>query len=210
MKQFEFIGDKRRAFIPRLFYFWHKLLKEYELEFDKHKLHDLPYWYIEPTNVGLLALAAKKAGGYPLVEYSTKKGHKAPRKGRVDLWVLDDMGNTFNFEAKQRWVSVHNKNDKKIAEMVNEKFNGAVKAVNDLIEKPDFSVALVFVVPYSTPKRDFDTASFREVILENRSIEADFRAIHFCREDIWRKAEDEDEGRYYPCIAVVGRYVKYK
>lgn len=107
-------------------------------------------WHTEPTNVGLLALAAKTADAYPIEEYSTEKGRGAKKrwKGRADLRILDDNGNTFNFETKQLWMWIHNK-PSKVAEMVNNKLNDAVDDVNELTDKPDFSVALVFVVPFS-------------------------------------------------------------
>ena len=147
MNNFEFIGDRRRAFIYELFRSWHNTLVRYESALAV--IEGLPYWYIERTNVGLLAAAALRIGAFPLEEYSISKGRVANRStGRADLWILSPNGTTYDFEAKQTWVSL---NSNKIANIIEPLLSEAVREAKNLSQRPDFSVGIVFVVTYVSP-----------------------------------------------------------
>ena len=200
MNNFEFIGDRRRAFIYELFRSWHNTLVRYESALAV--IEGLPYWYIERTNVGLLAAAALRIGAFPLEEYSISKGRVANRStGRADLWILFPNGTTYDFEAKQTWVSL---NSNKIANIIEPLLSEAVREAKNLSQRSDFSVGIVFVVTYVSPSSEINLSSFREQIININSYGGDFTAVHFCNEIIWR--ERIEDCSVYPGIAVVGRY----
>jgi|SRR3972149_850472 len=200
MKQFEFKGDYRRTFIYDLFKSWHKTLLEYEKVMFKDQ--GLPYYYIERTNIGLLSASALKIGAHPIEEYSASKGKGAKRyAGRADLWIRHKNGQTFDFEAKQKWISL---NSKKVANTVRPVLLEAVKAARKLTDRSDFSIGIVFVIPYVTKSDKGEFVSFRDQIINYDSYGADFVAVHFCNEKIWRAAEFEKI--FYPGIAIVGKY----
>jgi len=96
VKKFWFKGD-RRTFIYHLLKNWHNILTRYE-----KKTRDLPYYYIEPTNIGFLSLAAYKSKAISIEEYSTSRGKGAERyAGRADLWIQDQSGKTYDIEGKK-------------------------------------------------------------------------------------------------------------
>ena len=80
---------------------------------------DVPYWYTERANSGILAGAAWRAGMIALEEYQVKKtgpatsaGPERKRKvwnGRCDLWIGSEHASVI-IEAKQRWRDLSSKN----------------------------------------------------------------------------------------------------
>jgi hypothetical protein len=76
---------------------WFKVQREYA---DTVK-GDLPWWYLERPQIGLLAAAAVKEGAIALEEWGTKKGQKKhkTKTGRNDLW-LQHKGREWFIEAK--------------------------------------------------------------------------------------------------------------
>lgn len=202
MNNFEFIGDHRRTFIYELFRSWHNTLVRYENALAE--IGDLPYWYGERTNVGLLAAAAIRIEAFPIEEYSISRGKGANRSiGRADLWIRSPNGTTYDFEAKQKFVSL---NFNKVANIIRPLLSGAVMDAKELSGRSDFSIGIVFVVPYVSESSQIKLSAFKEQIIDITSYGGDFAAIHFCNETIWRNLSIE--GYVYPGIAVVGRYVK--
>lgn len=202
MSNFEFIGDQRRTFIYKLFRSWHNTLIRYENALAEIK--DLPYWYNERTNVGLLAAAAISIGAFPIEEYSISRGKGANRSiGRADLWIRSPNGTTYDFEAKQKFVTL---NFNKVANIIRPLLSGAVMDAKELSERSDFSIGIVFVVPYISTSKPINLSSFKSQIIDIASYGGDFAAIHFGNETMWRNLSIE--GYVYPGIAVVGRYAK--
>jgi len=167
-------------------------------------IEDLPYWYIERTNVGLLAAAALRIGAFPLEEYSISRGRGANRStGRADLWILSPKGITYDFEAKQKEISL---SSNKIAKTIIPPLLEAVNDVRNLSQRSDFSVGIVFAVPYISTSRPINLSSFKRQIVDIASYGADFAAIHFYNEKNIEKTKYK--GYVHPGIAVVGRYAK--
>lgn len=64
---------------------------------------DVPYFYNERANVGVLAAAAWGGGGGSLEEYPCKRdGNGEGVRGRTDLYIYD-KDNSATIEAKQVW-----------------------------------------------------------------------------------------------------------
>lgn len=102
LKYYHFNGPR----LERLFTKWDEILSWYEDEWD-----DLPYWYLERTNIGHLALSVYQLSGIPLQEFTCKKGKGAKSSsGRADLYMSIPNGPTryidLNIEAKQVWCSI--------------------------------------------------------------------------------------------------------
>jgi hypothetical protein len=180
MKVFEFEGDRRRVLIYELLKRWNQDLIIYE----KRIPEDLPYFYIERTNVGLLSSAAIKLGALTLEEYSVKRGRRAKeRQGRADLWI-EYKGYTFDIEAKQDWVAL---NSSRIAKKVQRLMGAAEQSLEDLKDKADKSVGIVFLVPLLPRAKKPDFEGFSKKILDIGSYKGDFAAIHISEERIWKK-----------------------
>jgi hypothetical protein len=94
---FIYFGDRRLRFLRRLFRAWHSQLVEYESCLSD----DLPYWYSERTNIGVLAAAALRLRGVvALEEYPIRQGDRA---GRADLGPYDSRAErSYDFEFKFR------------------------------------------------------------------------------------------------------------
>lgn len=197
MKKFWFEGD-RRTFTYALLKSWHKILKVYE-----ENIRDLPYYYIEPTNIGFLSLAAYRIGAISIEEYSTFRGKGAKRySGRADLWIQSKGGITHDIEGKKDWIALNSKN---VATKINSLLKKSKDNINNLSEKSNCSIALVFLIPYFSKDKESDLRPFIKQMLNIKSHNGDFAAVHFCDEQIWR--EMEVKGKFYPGIAVVGKYV---
>jgi len=94
--------------LKKLFTKWDEILSWYEDEWE-----DLPYWYLERTNIGHLALAVYQLSGIPLQEFTCRKGKGARNSsGRADLYISVPNGAgrsiDLNIEAKQAWCSISN------------------------------------------------------------------------------------------------------
>ena len=196
MKKFWFEGD-RRTFIYHLLKNWHNILTRYEEE-----THDLPYYYIEPTNIGFLSLAAYEIGAISIEECSTFRGKGAKRyTGRADLWIQIRSGKTYDIEGKKDWIALSSKN---VVPKINNLLDKASNDVNKLTTKSDFSIAVAFLIPYYSENENPDWKSFKKQLLSIKSHKGDFAAIHICNERI---VKDNEIGRkLYPGIAVVGKY----
>lgn len=108
---------------------WGALLDEWMLTMQKYHLvsGDLPYWYNERANVGMLSAAAWRCGYVTLEEYpDAKRRSKADAEkkaiderdfyGRVDLWIGrhgDDTGELI--EAKLAWPKLSKRVDISLA-----------------------------------------------------------------------------------------------
>ena len=177
------------------------------------KHQDLPYVYIERTDIGLLSAAAHEMGAVPIEEYSADKGKGAERYiGRADLWICLKDGTTFDFEAKQEWIPL---NSKRIAKIIKPKLEEAAYAAKKLTYPSNWSIGIVFVTPYiHTLSRKIESMpfkkqilAFKKQILDNDSYGGDFVAVHFCDEQIWKTARIDKEF-FYPGIATVGKIIR--
>ncbi len=214
------LGDKRRRFIPQLFEEWDKIICDYENKLD----NDLPYAYGERTNVGILALAAKRIGGYPLEEYSTVKGSKKDKgAGRADLWIRDKNENGWDFEAKHLWRSFFR--PRNLTSVTAEYLDEAVYDVKQLTYPSRYQVGLVFLTLYTRSNKEvehtlnrFDggVSEFKDKLrdlhskLESGGYEGEhYIAAHFATLDLLNSTKSNDDNSwhdYYGGIVAICRF----
>ena len=203
-----------------LFEEWHGILTWFE---KKKYLEDLPYWYLERTNIGHLALAAYQLSGFPLQEFSiVKKGKavskvgrkRAPSSGRADLYLYIPKlsGFNVNIEAKQLWYPLVNASQS--TDRIENSLKNAIKDCKDLRGSyGKKKLAIVFVVAYSTKKLWEDISYFRNKMkAEGERLKVSFLTFHISPSHISmskkRLLKDINNKYYwYPCIAVFGKFV---
>jgi hypothetical protein len=131
-------------------------LKELHQEYIDCVPGDVPYWYGERPQIGLLAAAVWRSGGVALEEYCRKRPGR-PRKGRCDLF-LSIAGIGCECEAKivKRFDEIGPKLDR------------AEREVQQILQPGDKGLALVFFVPVTkderVKKRPIGLASSRNCI----------------------------------------------
>jgi len=86
---------------------WLRVHRDY---MEETGFSDSLYWYTERTNIGALAGAVWRCGGYAVEEYGALKGKDADESnGRVDLFfMLSDY--EVVVEAKQCWIYLSKNN----------------------------------------------------------------------------------------------------
>jgi hypothetical protein len=163
----------------------------------------LPYIYNEEAQVGILAIAAERIGGFPFMEFDQDKRTQTGR-GKQDLEIISSDNRVWSIEAKYLVVDPADDN---LESSVEKKMKLTVRAVKKLVNrKVGNSMAIVFVRPYNCTT-DSECEAFAKRIrnlISSRFSEGGFAAIHFCREDVRMKSEHRDS----PGIAILGRYVR--
>lgn len=99
---------------------WEGIIEEWILaieRFSRLSEGDVPYWYNERANVGVLSAAVWRAGGIALEEFQHEKnmdvvtaeddrlGSKTNWTGRCDLWVSFGKKSE-RVEAKFKWINM--------------------------------------------------------------------------------------------------------
>lgn len=102
---------------------WDALIEEWNLSIERFSRitdgEDVPYWYNERTNIGVLAAAAWRCGRIALEEFQYEKidvsssGETAETDqkkwiGRCDLWISNDRVEEI-VEAKFKWLNMCSK-----------------------------------------------------------------------------------------------------
>ena len=218
MGEFTYIGYGRRQLIKRLFKAWHREL----LGFEKRLYDDLPYWYGERTNIGVLTGAALRLKTTALEEYAVRRGGvkgsgAGSSAGRADLYIYDSKANrSYDFEFKFCYSAIGWYATKRVK-------NAMRSATHDVhtLPKPTWpcvGMAVVFVVPYRKkfpPGADWKALweKFVDFIGEPGRFGADFVAIHHASGEIVRRAGKgigKSEGLgFHPGIAAVGKMVRH-
>lgn len=202
-RPFIYFGDHRLRFLKRLFRAWHSQLVEYE----SCLYDDLPYWYSERTNIGVLASAALRLRGVvALEEYPIRRGDRA---GRADLDLYDSTAErSYDFEFKFRYSALGSTAVKRIKSAMRD----ASRDVRSLPKPPgrSQSVAVTFVVPYlhTTPARERWNSlwrSFMHSVSEPENVGASFVAIHRAADDVVGRAAGELG--FHPGVAAFGRVI---
>lgn len=202
--------------LESLFKSWHDILSWYELEEQ-----DLPYWYLERTNIGHLALAVYQRSGIPIQEFSCLKGRGAKNSsGRADLYITlpnkSGPQTRINIEAKQAWCSVKF-NDRSRATL-NTKLEEAVddcKKIKEKDWKEKDGMGLLFLIPYAKKmqknKRDIaqeQCAFTTEVYEASKAAGASFVAFHYPLNTLLLKISRKNRKHdWCPGIAVVGKLI---
>ncbi len=205
--------------LEKLFRTWHQILTWYEDETG-----DFPYWYLERTNIGHLALAVYQLGGVPVQEFSCVKGKGGgDSSGRADLYMSIPTGRRrpknieVNIEAKQHWCSVrfneHSRSSlgTSLASAVQDCRN-----LKDTAWKADLGAGIVFILPYSKSMpsnraelRKLVKAFTQSVSDESERLGASFLAFHYPSVATLEKiSRDSLKYDWCPGIAVIGKFIK--
>lgn len=205
--------------IRKLFKAWNGILVRHE----KADKDDLPYWYLERTNIGHLALAAYKLNGYSLQEFSMKKGRGQNKStGRADLYMYFPLSDTqwydFNIEAKQIWCSLSMKDDQKVIKNALKKAEFDIKKHNDKEFRAKYAMAILFVLPYMKVLDEKRVTKEQLLSKFNRQIKqtveetgASFAAVHYADIDVSTKLSKKyTKSDWYPGIVVIGKITNTK
>jgi hypothetical protein len=209
------IGSKKASGLKGLFEQWHKILAW----FEKEDPTDLPYWYLERSNVGHLALAAYEISGRPLQEFSMTKGRGADKwPGRADLYIsLPAVKNgsgslDVSIEAKQRWAAIKPKKPGGLKKAVKGTLGSAMKDCGRLTDKEWDGcrrLGVAFILPYKSGRDEVSDESLadftREIVEAARAAEAHFAAIHYAPLSL-SEGLREKYG-WCPGIAAVGKFL---
>lgn len=153
---------------------WLRVNRDY---IEEHQMEDALYWYNERANVGALAGAIWRSGGYALEEFSAVKGKESQENNkRVDLYFRYGSKNVI-CEAKQYWVNLPDNNKKDFSLLISntqEKALSDIRKTNEYFEmKTAFGIG--FYPTYSTAKDD-GVAVLNKFRTAVKSCDADFFA----------------------------------
>jgi len=204
----------------RFFSEWHYMLEW----FEKNDTSDLPYWYLERTNIGHLALASYQINGRPLQEFSMLKGRGAEKgPGRADLYIDFPPGAAgsrpcyLSIEAKQRWCPIKSE-PKNLEKAVQASLLSAITDCRELNDKgwEDCQrIGISFILPYFK----FTGSNFNDMTenilmdfnskLEKvaKSSRGDFIAIHYAPLKVSKRRKFLSEYGWCPGIAIIGRFL---
>lgn len=211
--RFYYFGDGRHRFFKILFKEWHRLLVDFEQVLRKY--HDIPYWYNEWTNVGILATAAAFVKDtLALQEYTVQRGGAKGRvQGRADLWLHARGGRSYDFEFKIVYPSIRSTR----TALIKLRLKKASADIRSLPRPLDASwgVALVFVVPGlpTTPAPEtWDIKVWKAFVDHGRDpqlLGGDFVAIHRAADGVVHKvAKSSPTAGFHPGVAALGRVVR--
>ena len=194
---------------------WKILLDEWMsvmLRYHRVSVTDVPYWYTERANVGLLAAAAWRCGYIALEEYGDVKRDTETKDsyvGRVDLWIArpDAPGGEL-IEAKLEWLSLTRETEE-IA--LKDKLEKALApAIADARKtktgKSLPAYGICFVVPWISGEVEQEVLEQRLVKLTAAigELKSDIYAWYFPKE--FREIRNF-HGRNYPGVILLGKRV---
>ena len=134
---------------------WINMMRKY---CDEVEWVDVPYYFYERTNVGLLSSAIWKAGGYSLEEFGSTKKKKStgtPFVGRVDLefYIKDEP---YYVEFKQFWPNITKGITNVSTKLTQDSYANAKDALKEA-KTPDVKGLIgLFAIPIITEGRNED------------------------------------------------------
>jgi hypothetical protein len=194
-------GINKETFFHSLLESLHRTLEDYEKS-EK----DLGYDYRERTNIGFFAAAAARKGCIVLEEFmcNKKRGHREI-SGRADLWIKTPRNRRYQLEAKRIELSATTKDfDKKVQDALKSAIGDIKKITKEYVEGK--TVGVVFVIPRIA--KGYDLQNLKEMLLDRKSLNADFSAVHFCKQEIFRQKDIKSLAQKIPCVALVGKWYK--
>ena len=200
---------------------WGALLDEWMLTMQKYHLvsGDLPYWYNERANVGMLSAAAWRCGYVALEEYpDTKRRRKAAVEekatgerdfyGRVDLWIGrhgDATGELI--EAKLAWPKLSKPEDIGLA------IEKGLKQSHDAGKEAKTGKGPTLGVTFFVPEFKLDNGAIPADLDEQlqglikyvKSLQIAVKAWYFPEQ--FRYEPFPQNNRYYPGVLLLGQRV---
>ncbi len=189
------IENKQLEFLRKPLEYWIKNIDNYVKIFDGD---DLPYWFNERANVGVLAAAAWQADFVSLEEHQVDKisSESTSKKGRNDLYISSEEEQLY-IEAKVVFPNIANINRlKKSIDLRMDKAIADTKKLEEDLPK----ATLVFIAPYSKDKKMANTDeidNFKSLIMNHSS---PVKAWAFPK---MKKPPVSHDGKYYPGVALI-------
>ncbi len=195
---------------------WRVLLLEWMMTIEKYQFvsKDLPYWYSERANVGILAAAAWRCGYVALEEYpDTKRSKKVDPEtdeklhssGRVDLWIgqpENAIGELI--EAKLRWPLLST--PKKIKSDLEDGLKAAYEDAKRTKTGKGPTLGLTFFVPrIQATNRDIIDQQLLDLIEQADAIDAAVKAWYFPEK--FRADEFMINNMFYPGVLLMAKRV---
>jgi hypothetical protein len=166
------IINKKLSWIEPILEQWLRVQRDY---LEANDCDDSLFWYNERANIGALAGAVWRSGGYALEEFNATKGSGDDiSQGRVDLFV-QYAGRDSAVEAKQSWVylAAHSRRDfRKLIDKTLDNAREDVKRTQESLEH-EFGLGLAFLPTYSKGVVDSKDAMDR-FYLDVKSTKCDF------------------------------------
>lgn len=170
--------------------------------------HDLPYWYNERANVGVLSAAAWKAGFVSLEEFQSNKfaiasapadtscssAKESPRtkKGRCDLYIAD-ANKEFFIEAKVSYPSIHN-----LAKCFDAGMAKIAKDKRNVGDKDSYHLSALFCAPYAADVQAPETTIAQHLALaQAHPVDA-----HAWVQPKQAQATPSHNGCFYPLVSL--------
>ncbi len=187
MPQFDYLKDTLG--------YWIENINRYVNFFDGD---DLPYWFNERANVGVLAAAAWQAGFVSLEEHQIDKvsSEGSSKKGRNDLYISSEEDDLY-IEAKVIFPDISDIN--KLEQSIDLKMKHAIEATQEL-EGDIPKAALLFIAPYSQDKKKANKEeidAFKNLIKNHSS---PVKAWSFPEQAQTSLSHDD---KYYPGVALI-------
>lgn len=142
------IRNKKIQWLKPVLEQWLRVHRDY---MEANDCEDSLFWYNERANVGAMAGAIWRSGGYALEEFGATKGKEADASsGRVDLF-FQYAGRQAVVEAKQSWVFLAPSSRRDFRSLIDETLD---KAISDIRRTQDsleheFGFGFAFLPTYS-------------------------------------------------------------
>ncbi|SEL81021.1 hypothetical protein SAMN05216214_1254 [Atopomonas hussainii] len=168
------IHSKKLSWLKPVLEQWLRVHRDY---IESNNCDDSLYWYNERANVGALAGAIWRSGGFALEEFGAIKGKEEDEsKGRVDLF-FQYAGKQVVAEAKQSWVYLTGNKKRDFRSLIDKALNSAR---SDIIRtqgslEHQYGLGLVFLPTY-TKDLENSKEEMGRFLAEINSTECDFFA----------------------------------
>ena len=193
------IRNRKLKWIEPILKQWLRVHRDY---IEANNCEDSLYWYNERANVGALAGAIWRSGGYALEEFGAMKGKgDDASKGRVDLF-FQYAGRSSAVEAKQAWVYLAENSRKDFRSLIDKTVENAradIARTQDSLDH-QFGLGLSFLPTYSNVLEESEDA-MKRFYSEVTNTECDFY--------VWMRNVSgdnliSDKGEYCDAIALIG------
>ena len=193
------IYDRKLKWIRPVLEQWLRVHRDY---IEEAGFSDSLYWYTERTNIGALAGAVWRCGGYAVEEYGALKGKDAHESsGRVDLFFMLSEHEVV-IEAKQCWMYLATNARRDFQLAISKRLEEAVSDIRRTQESLAHQNA-IGIVFFPTYAKDFEGAqeSMERFIDAIKATECSFYSL------LWNTSENSlvsvnDE--HCDAIAMVG------
>jgi hypothetical protein len=200
---------------------WDALLEEWLLSIERFSRitdGDVPYWYNERANIGVLAAAAWRCGRIALEEFQYEKidvssngetDETAQKKwnGRCDLWISNDRSEEI-VEAKFKWLNMRSEKmtefaasclESAVSDAANTKGNDEIKAIG-----------VAFLPVYAKADKVGDIEALEKVIAETivSACQSPADLVAWCFPKRLRDHIGEKYNNYLPGIILLAKAAK--